>query len=102
MIPVTYEIISPTVMEKAWSMKMAPAMPLMKINGTNTAMVVNDELSIGVIISVVPAAHARFKEYPLSRYCEMFSVTMMELSIIIPTAKINPDSEMTFNDTLQK
>ena len=93
---------NPTVMEKAWSIKMAPAIPLKKTNGTNTAMVVSDELSMGVIISVVPVAQARFSEYHFSRYCEMFSVTMMELSIIIPTARIKPDKEMTFSDTLQK
>lgn len=29
-------------------------MPLINIRGTNTAMVVRDELSIGVIISVCP------------------------------------------------
>lgn len=39
-------------------------MPLINIKGTNTAMVVRDELSIGVIISVVPTAHERFREYP--------------------------------------
>ena len=77
-------------------------MPLMKISGTNTAMVVSDELSMGVIISVVPAAQARFKDQPRSLYCDMFSVTMMELSIIIPTARISPESEMTLSDTLQK
>ena len=102
MIPVMYEISSPAVIENAWSMKMAPAIPLMNINGTNTAMVVSDELSIGVMTSVVPAAQARFSEYPLSRYCEMFSVTMMELSIIIPTARIKPEREMTLNDTSKK
>jgi len=89
-------------MEKAWSIKIAPAIPLIKINGTNTAMVVSDELSIGVITSVVPAAQARFREYPFSLYCEMFSVTIMELSIIIPTARINPDNEMMLNDTSKK
>ena len=47
-------------------------MPLINIKGTNTAMVVRDELSIGVIISVVPTAHERFREYPRSRYCEIF------------------------------
>ena len=59
---------------------MAPAMPLMNTNGTNTAMVVSDELSMGVIISVVPAAAARFSEYPRSRYCDTFSVTMMAVT----------------------
>ena len=43
-------------------MKMAPAIPLMNTSGTNTAMVVSDELSMGVIISEVPATAARFSE----------------------------------------
>ena len=102
MIPVMYDTSSPAAMENAWSIKIAPAMPLMKISGKNTATVVSIELSMGVITSVVPAAQARFSEYPFSRYCEMFSVTMIELSIIIPTARINPESEMTFSDTLKK
>ena len=62
MIPVIYETNKPAAMEKAWSIKIAPAIPLMNINGTNTAMVVSDELSIGVITSVVPAAQARRSE----------------------------------------
>ena len=62
MIPVMYDTSKPAAIEKAWSIKMAPAIPLMKISGTNTAMVVNEELSIGVITSVVPAAQARFNE----------------------------------------
>ena len=74
-------------------------MPLINIRGTNTAMVVGDELSIGVIISVVPTAQERFREYPRSRYCEIFSVTIMALSIIIPTARIKPESDITFSDT---
>ena len=97
-----YDTNKPAAMEKAWSMKIAPAMPLMNISGTNTATVVSMELSIGVITSVVPAAHALRKEYPCSRYCDIFSVTIMELSIIIPTASIKPDSEMIFNDTLKR
>ena len=62
MMPVMYDTSNPAAMEKAWSMKMAPAIPLMKISGTNTAMVVSDELSIGVITSDVPATQARFSE----------------------------------------
>ena len=54
-------------------MKIAPAMPLINTSGTNTATVVSDELSIGVIISVVPATAARFRESPRSRYCVTFS-----------------------------
>ena len=80
-------------------MKMAPAIPLMNTNGTNTAMVVSDELSMGVIISVAPDAQALRSARPRSRCCEMFSVTMMELSIIMPTARISPESEMMLSDT---
>ena len=65
-------------------------------------MVVSEELSIGVIISVVPSSPARINERPFSRYWDMFSVTIIELSIIIPTASINPDSEITFSDTWQR
>ena len=77
---------------------MAPAIPLINTRGTNTAMVVRDELSIGVIISEVPVTTARFSEYPFSRYCDTFSVTIMELSIIIPTARISPESEITLSE----
>ena len=38
---------------------MAPAIPLIKISGTNTAMVVNEELSIGVTEAV--SVRSRFK-----------------------------------------
>ena len=102
MIPAMYETNKPAAMEKAWSLKIAPAIPLMNIKGTNTAIVVSEELSIGVITSVVPATQARLKAYPFSRYCAMFSVTMMELSIIIPTAMIKPESEMTLSDTSKR
>ena len=101
-MPVKYDTISPEVMENASSMKMAPAIPLMNTSGTNTAMVVSDELSIGVIISEVPATAARFSEYPFSRYCDTFSVTMMALSIIMPTARISPESEITLSETRQR
>lgn len=47
-------------------------MPLINIKGTNTAMVVRDELSIGVIISVVPTAHERFREYPVHDTAKYF------------------------------
>ena len=73
-------------------------MPLMKIRGTNTATVVSEELSMGVITSPVPTTQARRSEYPRSRYCEMFSVTMMQLSIIMPRARISPEREMMFRD----
>src|SRR5574344_734404 len=98
MIPVIYDIMSPAVIENAWSMNIAPAIPLINISGTNTAIVVSEELSIGVIISVVPMAQGRFSEYPFSRDCDMISVTIMALAIIIPTASISPDNDMTFSD----
>ena len=83
---------------KAWSEKMAPAIPLRNISGIKTEIVVSEELSIGVITSFVPAMQALCKEYPRSLYWDMFSVTIMELSIIIPKARINPDMEMIFRD----
>ena len=77
---------------------MAPAIPLMNTKGTKTAMVVKVELSIGVITSVVPRSHASSNVHPLARCWAMFSVTMMELSIIIPKAKMRPDIEMMLSD----
>ena len=65
---------SPTVTEKAWSKKIAPAIPLIKISGAKTAIVVREELSMGVTTSLVPVTQARRKEYPRSRYCDIFSV----------------------------
>ena len=64
------------------------------------ATVVSIELNMGVIISVAPATQARRNVYPRSRYCEIFSVTIMELSIIIPTARIIPESDMTLSEIL--
>jgi len=37
-------------------------MPLIKINGTNTAIVVKEELNIGVITSEVPVMQALLNE----------------------------------------
>lgn len=60
------------------------------------------ELSIGVITSVVPLLQASSSESPRVLYWVMFSVTMIELSIIIPKARINPEMEMIFSDILQR
>ena len=87
---------------KAWSKKIAPAIPLMNTSGTKTAIVVKVELSIGVITSVVPLLQASSSESPRVLYWVMFSVTMIELSIIIPKARINPEMEMIFSDILQR
>ena len=56
------------------------------------------ELSIGVITSDVPRSHASAMPIPLARYWAIFSVTMIALSIIIPNAKIRPESEMMLSD----
>lgn len=82
--------------------KIAPAIPLMNTSGTKTAIVVKVELSIGVITSVVPLLQASSSESPRVLYWVMFSVTMIELSIIIPKARINPEMEMIFSDILQR
>ena len=63
-------------------------------------MVVKVELSIGVITSEVPLEQASSSVYPFDLYCIIFSVTMIELSIIIPNARINPEREMMFSDIL--
>jgi len=65
-------------------------------------MVVKEELNMGVTTSLVPVIQARRNEYPRSRYCDIFSVTIIELSIIIPNARINPASEMIFRDILHR
>ena len=72
----------------------------MNTSGTNTAIVVSVELSIGVITSLVPMLQASSSVYPFDRYCMIFSVTMIELSIIIPSARISPEREMMFSDIL--
>ena len=39
---------------------------------------------------------------PFSLYCDIFSVTIIELSIIIPSARISPDREMILRDILHR
>ena len=72
----------------------------MKIKGTNTTTEVSDELSIGVIISAVPRAHEAISVSPRSQCCEMFSVTINALSIIMPTTSTMPDNEMVLSEIL--
>ena len=66
----------------------------MKINGTNMAQVVSTEERRGVMISFVPSRQAWNRDFPLIRCWLMLSMVMMELSTIIPTPSINPDSEI--------
>ena len=70
----------------------------MNTSGKNTAIVVRVELSIGVMTSDVPLMQASSSESPRPRYWAMFSVTMMELSIIIPNARIRPEREMMLSN----
>ena len=39
---------------------------------------------------------------PFPLYCDIFSVTIIELSIIIPSARISPDREMILRDILHR
>ena len=66
----------------------------MKIKGMNTAQVVSTELSMGVNTSFVPRMVAVRSGSPLSQCCVILSMTMMELSTIIPTPSTMPDREM--------
>ena len=77
-------------------------MPLRKINGTNTEQVVNTELNIGVNTSFVPFTRASASGIPCRHRCITLSMTMMELSTIIPTPRISPDREMMFREMSNK
>ena len=57
-MPVIKDTRRPSFTEKSLSKKIAPAFPLKKMRGINTEIVVNMELSIGVIISSVPFIQA--------------------------------------------
>ena len=74
-------------------------MPLTKTKGTNTAMVVRIEDKSGVMISLVPRMQAWSSSPSFSRYWEMLSVTMIELSIIIPKARMSPEREMMLSES---
>ena len=47
---------------------------------------------------MVPFSHASSSLYPIFRYCVITSVTTIELSIMFPSAKINPESVMMLTD----
>ena len=73
-------------------------MPLRKISGTNTEQVVSTELSMGVNTSLVPFTMASSNVLPCRHRCMILSMTMMELSTIMPTPRIRPDSEMILSE----
>ena len=73
---------------------MAPAIPLTKISGMNTAHVVSTELSIGLLTSAVPLSTAVRKSSPRCHLAVMLSVSTMVLSTIMPTPKMSPEREM--------
>ena len=77
-------------------------MPLRKINGTNTEQVVSTELNIGVNTLFVPFTRASASGIPCRHRCITLSITMMELSTIIPTPRISPDKEMMFREMSNK
>ena len=71
-------------------------MPLRKMSGTNTEQVVRTELSIGATTSRVASTTASFRELPRCQYWVMLSITIMELSTIIPSPRMSPEREMMF------
>src|SRR5690606_8982972 len=72
----------------------APVIPLKNIKGINTAQVVKTELSKGLNTSPVAFTQASDSGNPCSLYWVMLSITIMALSIISPTPRINPDRDM--------
>ena len=69
-------------------------MPLRKISGTNTAQVVSTDDSIGTMTSLVPCVTAPASCSPRIQRAVMLSMTMIELSTIIPMPSTSPDREM--------
>ena len=61
-------------------------------------MVVSVELSIGVIISAVPLAHASMIPSPACSCIRMFSDVIRMLSIIIPTTRMSPERLRMLSD----
>ena len=71
-------------------------MPLKNTSGTKTEQVVSTELNIGVKTSPVAATTESLRVLPLCHIWVMLSITIMELSTIIPNPNINPDNEIMF------
>ena len=81
-----------------WSKKSAPAIPPMNISGMKTLQVVSTELSMGAKTLAVPL-HTAFSSFaPPLCFCKILSITIIELSTIIPTPKISPEREMILMD----
>ncbi len=70
-------------------------MPLRNISGINTEQVVSTDESIGVNTSDAPSATASSSGFPSSARRVILSITIIELSTIIPTPRIRPASDMT-------
>ena len=94
----TYEVSRTIVTDMAWSWNMAPAMPPRKTRGMNTAHVVRTELSIGAITSPVPFNTACLRSPSLCHRPVMLSTRTMVLSVIIPTPRRSPESEIMFSE----
>ena len=60
----------------------------------NTEQVVRTELNIAEKTSLTPLTTASFRENPLSRSCVILSITIIELSTIIPIPRISPERDI--------
>ena len=81
-----------------WSKNKVPAIPPIKISGRNTLQVVNTELNIGVKTFQVPSATAFSTLWAETLFCKILSITMIELSTIIPTPNIKPERDMILSE----
>ena len=72
------------------------AMPLKKIRGRKTEQVVRTELNIGAKTSPTPLTTASLRGTLRSRICVILSITIIELSTIIPIPRINPERDIIF------
>ena len=84
---------------KAWSPKVCPAMPSMKIIGAKTAMVVRVEATTALPTSLTPRIAACCGSSPSSRQRVIDSSTTIALSTNMPIPRASPPSDMMLRDT---
>ncbi len=75
----------------AMSLNSCPASSSRNTTGRNTAMVVNVEARTAPHTSLVPSKDASKADLPMPLWRSIFSITTMELSTSMPTAKAMPE-----------
>ena len=75
-----------------------PAIPLIIVNGKNTASIVRVEATTEIATSFVPCTAALFGLEPRSMCVVMFSSTTMASSTTLPMAILKQESEMMLSE----